>query len=98
MMRNWHRSPAVLKLLVGLHIVNGFSVAAGVAAVATLSAIVFGFEAGQPATFGAIGASISDFPAPLRNKAATLVVGFCLSLCATMIALLVEGHPIALIG
>jgi uncharacterized membrane protein YccC len=98
MIRNWHRSPVVLKLLVGLHIVNGFSVAAGVAAVAVSSAFAFGFEAGQPATFGAIGASISDFPAPLRNKAATLSVGFGLGLCATLIILLVEGHLIAAIG
>ncbi len=98
MMRNWHRSPALLKLLVGLHIVNGFSVAAGVAAVAVLAALLFGFEAGAPAIFGAIGASIGDFPAPLRNKAVTLSVGFGLGLCATLIVLLVEGHPIALIA
>jgi uncharacterized membrane protein YccC len=98
MIRNWRRSPAVLKLLVGLHIVNGLSVAAGVAAVAVLSALTLGFEAGQPATFGAIGASISDFPAPLRNKAAMLSIGFGLALCATLIILLVEGHPIALIA
>src|SRR5579883_1786162 len=98
MIRNWRRSPTVLKLLVGLHIVNGLSVAAGVAAVAVLAALLFGFAGGQPATFGAIGASISDFPAPLRNKATTLSVGFGLALCATFVVLLVEGRPAILIG
>src|SRR6202041_1705168 len=95
--RQWHRSPAVLKLLVGQHIVNGLSVAAGVAAVTIAASLVFGFAAGQPATLGAIAASIGDFPAPFRNKAATLAVGFSLAVCATLIVLLVEGHAAALI-
>lgn len=98
MIRAWSRSPAVLKLLVGLHIVNGLSVAAGVAVVSVLASILFGFAAGQPATLGAIGASISDFPAPLRNKAATMAVGFGLALCATAIVLLLESHAALLLA
>jgi uncharacterized membrane protein YccC len=97
MMRQWRRSPTVLKLLVGQHIVNGLSVAAGVAAVAVVASLIFGFAAGQPATLGAIAASIGDFPAPLRNKMATLSVGFGLAVGATLIILLVEGHAAALI-
>ena len=65
-MRNWLRSPTVLKLFVGQHILNGLSVAVGVMAVTALASALFGFAAGQPATLGAISASISDFPAPWR--------------------------------
>src|SRR5579862_2407252 len=97
MIRQWRRSPAVLKLLVGQHIVNGLSVSAGVAAVAVVASLLFGFAAGQPATLGAIAASIADFPAPLRNKAKTLAVGFALAVGATLIVLLIEGTPAALI-
>ena len=61
-MRNWLRSPTVLKLFVGQHILNGMSVALGVMAVAAVASALFGFAAGQPATLGAISASISDFP------------------------------------
>jgi uncharacterized membrane protein YccC len=97
MIRQWHRSPTVLKLLVGQHIVNGLSVAAGVAAVTIAASLLVGFVAGQPATLGAIAASIADFPSPLRNKAAILTVGFGLAISATLIVLLAEGHAIALI-
>ncbi|HLW90968.1 MAG TPA: FUSC family membrane protein [Roseiarcus sp.] len=97
MIRQWRRSPTVLKLLVGQHIVNGLSVSAGVAAIAVLASLLFGFAAGQPATLGAIAASIADFPAPFRNKARTLIVGFALAIGATLIILLVEGTPPALI-
>jgi uncharacterized membrane protein YccC len=97
MMRQWHRSPTLLKLLVGQHIVNGLSVAAGVAIVAVVSSLSIGFAAAQPATLGAIAASIGDFPAPLRNKTVTLLVGFGLSVAATLFVLLVEGHAPVLI-
>jgi uncharacterized membrane protein YccC len=97
MMRAWHRSPTILKLMVGQHIVNGVSVAAGVAAVAVAASLAFGFTAGQPATLGAIGASISDTPSPLRNKARILSVGFGLAIVSTFATLLAEGHPLALI-
>ncbi|HYC25649.1 MAG TPA: FUSC family membrane protein [Roseiarcus sp.] len=96
-----HRSPAILKLLVGQHILNGLSVSAGVAAVAVAAAVTFGFAAGQPATLGAIGASISDFPAPLRNEATTLLVGFALATASTLAVLLSAANApilIALIG
>ena len=69
-MRNWLRSPTLLKLFVGQHVLNGLSVALGVMAVAAVASALFGFAAGQPATLGAISASISDFPAPWRVKAA----------------------------
>jgi uncharacterized membrane protein YccC len=97
MMRHWRRSPALLKLLVGQHILNGLSVSAGVAAVAVVASVTFGFAVGQPATLGAIGASISDFPAPLRNKATTLAVGFGLAICSTLAALLAAGEAAILI-
>src|SRR5579862_6899374 len=97
MIRQWRRSPAVLKLLVGQHIVNGLSVSAGVAAVAVLASLLFGFAAGQPATLGAIAASIADFPAPIGNKTRALFVGFGLAIGATLIILLVEGTPPTLI-
>ena len=79
-MRNWLRSPTLLKYLVGQHIANGLSVAASVAGVSFVASIVLGFGAGQPATLGAIGASISDFPGPWRAKAETMGVGFALSI------------------
>ena len=44
------RSPNLLRLFVGQHIVNGVSVGAGVIFVAVASSAVFGFDAGQPAT------------------------------------------------
>ena len=82
-MRSWLRSPTLLKLFVGQHIVNGLSVAAAVMAVAVAASALFGFADGQPATLGAISASISDFPAPWRVKARTMLVGFALALAST---------------
>jgi len=82
-MRHWLRSPTLLKLFVGRHIVNGLSVALAVMAVAVAASALFGFAAGQPATLGAISASISDFPAPWRVKARTLLVGFGLAIAST---------------
>ena len=82
-MRNWLRSPTLLKLFVGQHVLNGLSVALCVMAVAALASTSFGFAAGQPATLGAISASISDFPAPWRAKLRTLVTGFGLAVVST---------------
>jgi len=59
-MRRWRR-PDFKRLLVGQHIVNGVGV--GVIAVAFAASTILGFVAGQPATLGAISASISDLPA-----------------------------------
>src|ERR1700739_857225 len=84
-MRNWLRSPTLLKLFVGQHIVNGLSVAISVIAVALAAAATFGFSVGQLATLGAISASISDFPAAWRVKARILIVGFCFALVATTV-------------
>jgi uncharacterized membrane protein YccC len=96
-MRNWFRSPALLKLLVGQHILNGVSVAAGVMAVSLIASALFGFEAGQPATLGAISASISDQPAPLRRKALLMAVGFGIAIFSTLTLQLVAGFAYALI-
>ena len=87
-MRNWLRSPTLLKLFVGQHILNGLSVAIGVMAVAALASAVFGFAAGQPATLGAISASISDFPAPWRVKSRTLLPASALAVVSTALTLL----------
>jgi uncharacterized membrane protein YccC len=96
-MRNWLRSPTLLKLLVGQHILNGISVAAGVMAVSLTASLLFGFGAGQPATLGAIAASISDQPAPLRRKALLMAVGFGIAIFSTLSLQLVAGLPLALI-
>jgi len=96
-MRNWLRSPTLLKLFVGQHILNGLSVALGVIAVTVVASAVFGFAAGQPATLGAISASISDFPAPWRVKARTLLTGFGLAVASTALTLLASPSPTALV-
>ena len=96
-MRNWLRSPTLLKLFVGQHVVNGLSVAIGVLAVTALASALFGFAAGQPATLGAISASISDFPAPWRAKLRTLVTGFGLAIVSTATVLSVSASPTALV-
>lgn len=90
-MRVWLRSPTLLKYFVGQHIINGLSVAASVALVSLLSSSLLGFAAGQPATLGAIGASISDFPGPWRVKGRTLLIGFTLALFSTS-AVLIAGQ------
>ena len=98
-MHNWFRSPTLLKLFVGQHIVNGLSVALSVMAVAVAASALFGFAAGQPATLGAISASISDFPAPWRVKARTLLIGFGLALASTSAIQLVGGSgPAAIVA
>ena len=93
--------PAVLKLFVGQHIVNGLSVAVSVMAATALASAALGFAAGQPATLGAVSASLSDFPAPWRAKARMLLVGFGLALVSTSTVLFVGDWPppqIAAIG
>src|SRR5271170_5776434 len=83
-MPRWPRPPNLLRLLVGQHIINGASVGLGVVAVGLVSSAISGFAAGQPATLGAISASISDLPAPWREKAKTLAFGFALALLSTV--------------
>ncbi len=92
--RSWTRSPLLLKLFVGQHIVNGLSVAAGVLAVGVVAAARFGFIGAQPAVLGAIGASIGDFPAPLRDKARTITAGFVLAIFSTSLVLVAQRSVI----
>ncbi|HZZ61691.1 MAG TPA: FUSC family membrane protein [Roseiarcus sp.] len=96
-MLRW-RPPDLKRLLVGQHIVNGVSVGVGVIAVALAASAIFGFVAGQPATLGAISASISDLSAPWRQKARTMGFGFALALVATIaIQLARPWAPLALL-
>ncbi len=91
------RLPNFTRMLVGQHIVNGLSVGAGVLAIAIGATALFGFAAGQPATLGAISASISDLPAPWREKARSLVLGFAFALISTStIQLALPWPPVAL--
>src|SRR5580693_7180989 len=94
-MPRWPRPPNLLRLFVGQHIINGVSVGAGVVVVALVAAKIFGFTAGQPATLGAISASISDLPAPWREKARTLIFGFALAMLSTIAIQLALPWPIA---
>jgi len=83
-MPRWPRPQNLTRLFVGQHIINGASVGLGVVAVALVASTIFGFAAGQPATLGAISASISDLPAPWREKARTLIFGFALAMLSTV--------------
>ena len=94
-MPRWPRPPNLLRLFVGQHIINGASVGLGVIAVALVASAIFGFAAGQPATLGAISASISDLPAPLREKGRTLAFGFALALLSTVAIQFALPWPIA---
>ena len=94
-MFRWPRPPNLLRLLVGQHIINGVSVGVGVIAIAIVASAVFGFAAGQPATLGAISASISDLPAPWREKARTMGFGFALALLSTVAIELALPWPLA---
>ena len=94
-MFRWPRPPNLLRLLVGQHIINGVSVGAGVIVVALIASTILGFTAGQPATLGAISASISDLPAPWREKARTLVFGFALAMLSTVAIQLALPWPLA---
>ncbi len=96
-MLRW-RPPDLTRLFVGQHVVNGVSVGVGVIAVALAADALFGFAAGQPATLGAISASISDLPAPWREKARTMGFGFALALIATVaMQLALPWPPVALL-
>src|SRR5277367_5216505 len=94
-MLRWPRPPNLLRLLVGQHIINGASVGLGVFAVALVASATFGFASGQPATLGAISASISDLPAPWREKARTLGFGFALALLSTVAIQVTLPWPVA---
>ncbi|HEY1781089.1 MAG TPA: FUSC family membrane protein [Roseiarcus sp.] len=94
-MFRWPRPPNLVRLFVGQHIINGLSVGLGVIAVALLASAVFGFATGQPATLGAISASISDLPAPWREKARTMGFGFTLALLSTVAIQLALPWPVA---
>ncbi len=94
-MFRWPRPPNLVRLFVGQHIINGLSVGLGVIAVALMASAVFGFAAGQPATLGAISASISDLPAPWREKARTMGFGFTLALLSTVAIQLALPWPVA---
>jgi len=83
----WVRSPQFLKLFVGQHVANGLGVAAGVMTMAVGATVSLGFAAGFAVTLGAIAASIGDFPAPLRDKAKSMSVGFALALAAVALTL-----------
>src|SRR5271165_7523934 len=99
-MPRWPRPPNLLRLFVGQHIINGASVGLGVVAVALVASATFGFASGQPATLGAISASISDLPAPWREKARTMGFGFALALASTaamQLALQWQTPPAALV-
>jgi uncharacterized membrane protein YccC len=96
-MNRWSRSPAVLKLFVGQHVVNGLSVAVGVMTVSVAATLAYGFVHGFAFTLGAIAASIGDFPAPLRDKAKSMSVGFALALAASALALIAEPRLPALV-
>src|SRR5271166_5881184 len=92
------RAPDLTRLFVGQHIVNGVSVGVGVIVVALAASAIFGFEAGQPATLGAISASISDMPAPWREKARAMGFRLALALIATTaIQLALPWPPAALL-
>ena len=94
-MPRWPRPQNLTRLFVGQHIINGASVGLGVVAVALVASAIFGFAAGQPATLGAISASISDLPAPWREKARTLGFGFALAMLSTVAIQLALPWPVA---
>jgi uncharacterized membrane protein YccC len=94
-MPRWPRPQNLMRLFVGQHIINGASVGLGVVAVALVASATFGFAAGQPATLGAISASISDLPAPWREKARTLGFGFALAMLSTVAIQLALPWPVA---
>jgi uncharacterized membrane protein YccC len=96
-MPRWPRPQNLTRLFVGQHIINGASVGLGVVAVALVASAIFGFAAGQPATLGAISASISDLPAPWREKARTLAFGFALAMLSTVAIQLALPWPVTAI-
>ena len=94
-MPRWPRPQNLTRLFVGQHIINGASVGLGVVAIALIASAIFGFAAGQPATLGAISASISDLPAPWRQKARTVGFGFALAMLSTIAIQLALPWPVA---
>jgi uncharacterized membrane protein YccC len=94
-MPRWPRPQNLTRLLVGQHIINGASVGLGVVAVALVASAIFGFAAGQPATLGAISASISDLPASWHEKARTLAFGFALAMLSTVAIQVALPWPVA---
>jgi uncharacterized membrane protein YccC len=96
-MFRWPRPPNLLRLFVGQHIINGVSVGLGVVVIALVASSMFGLTASQPATLGAISASISDLPAPWREKARTLVFGFALAMLSTIAMQVALPWPVAAI-
>src|ERR1700721_2122013 len=96
-MFRWPRPPNLLRLFVGQHIINGVSVGLGVVAVALVASSMFGLTASQPATLGAISASISNLPAPWREKMRTLVFGFALAMLSTIAMQVALPWPVAAI-
>src|ERR1700689_2746391 len=94
-MFRWPRPPNLLRLFVGQHNINGVSVGLGVVAVALVASSMFGLTASQPATLGAISASISDLPAPWREKGRTLVFGFALAMLSTIAMQAALPWPVA---
>jgi uncharacterized membrane protein YccC len=94
-MPRWPRPQNLTRLFIGQHIINGVSVGLGVVAVALIASELFGFVPSQAATLGAISASISDLPAPWREKARTLVFGFALAMLSTIAMQLALPWPVA---
>ncbi len=95
------RLPNLTRLLIGPHIVNGLTVSIGVLLIAVVASFTLGFAEGQPVTLGAIAASISDLPAPWREKAKTIGLGFGLALVvttATQLSLPWPASTVAVIG
>ena len=88
------RRPKLLKYLFGLHIVNGCSVAVGVALTALAVGWFAGFEAGMAAGSGALTVSIGDTPSPLAAKLRLLPLGFVCAVLASLATTLAIGHPL----
>ena len=76
-MRNWLRSPTLLKYFVGQHIVNGLSVAAGVMIVSVVATALLGFATGQPATLGALGGLSAHGPSAWGHSGPWLGFSSC---------------------
>jgi len=95
-MRNWLRSPTLLKLFVGQHVLNGLSVALGVMAVAALPRRC---SASPPASRrrSARFRPASATSRAVAVKARTLLTGFGLAVASTALTLLASPSPTALV-
>ena len=97
-MPRWPRPQNFTRLFVGQHIINGVSVGLGLSRSHSSPRRSSASLAGQPATLGAISASISDLPAPWREKARTLDFGFALAMLSTVaIQIALPWAPAALL-